>query len=408
VINDNIATSTFGSLAHPGSSDFNGIANLAYNAIADSAICATAVESGPATSTNTTYSNPGSSMSYLNYYQTLLARGYHLGPTIDHDNHNTTFGRTTYSRTAVIAPALNRTEIMKAFRAMHFYATQDCDTRVDFTINTKIMGSIFTGQFAPIINVNLTDGTTSTANAIIRVMFGVPGSGNIATQIYSSVGSSLNYSDITLSNNANGYYYIDITNGGSRIITAPIWYTRVDGIVLPVKLNSFEVKMADKNVLLSWTTAQEFNSSHFIIERSADGSIWNSITTVKAAGNSNTPVAYTAYDINPLPGVNYYRIKQVDNNGNYEYSFIKWIIHNGRYQLVIAPNPAHDLIKITFSKKTTGQVIIQLINIEGKLFYEGKTTIPSIKIDAARFPKGIYFIKMIAEDEVITEKVLLQ
>src|SRR6185436_6477149 len=115
-------------------------------ASADSAIVATAVESGPATSLNTTYSNPGSSMLYLWYYQTLLAKGYHLGPTIDHDNHNTTFGHTTYSRTGVVSTALTKTAIVSAMRNMHFYATQDCDTKVDFSINTKMMGSVFTDR----------------------------------------------------------------------------------------------------------------------------------------------------------------------------------------------------------------------------------------------------------------------
>ncbi|MDQ6609224.1 MAG: T9SS type A sorting domain-containing protein, partial [Bacteroidota bacterium] len=227
-INDSVARNTFATLAHPNLTDYNNLANVAYDISADSAITGTAVESGPATSTNTTYSNPGSSMYYLFYYQTLLAKGYHLGPTIDHDNHNTTFGHATYSRTAVIAPALTKTEIIKGMRNMHFYATQDCDTKVDFTINTKIMGSVFSDRNAPVISVSLSDATTSTSSAIIRVMFGIPGSGTFAVKIDSAIGSSLYSIDNNLANGATGYYYIDITNGASRIITAPIWYTRTD------------------------------------------------------------------------------------------------------------------------------------------------------------------------------------
>ncbi len=225
-INDYVAKNAFATLAHPNNTDFNNLSNLPYDAAADDAISGTAVESGPATSTNTTYSNPASSMYYLWYYQKLLSKGYHLGPTIDHDNHNTTFGRTTTARTAVLAPALTRSDIIKSVRDMHFYATEDMDAQIDFTINTRIMGSVFEDRNAPSISVNLTDPTTATSNALIRVMFGIPGSGSNPVVIDSVFGSSLNYVDNDLPNHATGYYYIDITNGSTRMVTSPIWYTR--------------------------------------------------------------------------------------------------------------------------------------------------------------------------------------
>ncbi|MGY0040084.1 hypothetical protein [Pedobacter sp. NJ-S-72] len=87
-------------LAHPNTTDFNNISST-YDNSADSAIVGAALESGPAFSTNLTYSDPASSMSYLSYYNRMLARGYHLGATIDHDNHNMTFGRHTRARLVV-------------------------------------------------------------------------------------------------------------------------------------------------------------------------------------------------------------------------------------------------------------------------------------------------------------------
>ena len=236
VINDNIATNTFATLAHPNLTDFNGIGNtLPYNLIGDNAIVGTTVESGPSSSTNTTYSNPGSPMSYLWYYQTLLSKGYHLGPTIDHDNHKTTFGKTTRSRTAIVAPLLTRTELVKAMRNMHFYATEDCDSKVDFTINTQMLGTVMSDRFAPNISVILFDGVINTTppstTPIIRVMFGVPGSGIFPVKIDSISGTSLTITDNNLANLTTGYYYIDITTAnGGRIITSPIWYTRSDNV----------------------------------------------------------------------------------------------------------------------------------------------------------------------------------
>ena len=226
-VNDYIAKNAFVTLAHPNNSDYNNLSNSAYNLIADNAIVGTAVANGPSSSTNTTYSNPGASMSYLWYYQKLLSLGYHLGPNIDHDNHNTTFGKTTRARTAVLAPSLSKTEIVKAMRDMRFYATEDCDTKIDFTVNSRVMGSIFTDRNAPSISVRLSDLTTPVSSAKIRLMFGVPGSGIVAVPLDSTIGSTFDYVHNGLQVNTTGYYYTEVTNGTARMVTSPIWYTRI-------------------------------------------------------------------------------------------------------------------------------------------------------------------------------------
>jgi trimeric autotransporter adhesin len=408
-VNDNIATNTFASLAHPNLSDFNNIAGTAYDAVADNAITATTVESGPSTSTNTTYSNPGSSLGYLWYYQTLLAKGYHLGPTIDHDNHYTTFGKTTTSRTAIIAPSLSKTAIVTAMRNMNFYATQDCDSKVDFTINTKIMGSLLTDRFAPNISVTVTDITNPPTAAVIRVMFGIPGSGTMAVKIDSAIGSSLSFTDINLSNNATGYYYIDITNGTSRIITSPIWYSRNDALgPLPVKLSSFTVQKIDNSAKISWSTEQENNSSHFIVERSVDGRTWNAIATVAAAGNSSRRIDYSTYDNTPMRGINYYRLKQVDKDAKFDYSTVEKALFNSSYTAQVVPNPAKDFINLYIAKSGNQQASIQVLNAAGKLVYRTTSAQSQLKINTATFSKGLYFVKVIDADNVTAIKVFVQ
>lgn len=407
-VNNNSATNTFASLAHPNDNDYGNLANIGYSSAFDAAISTTAVESGPSTSANTTYSNPGSSMSYLWYYQKLLAKGYHLAPGIDHDNHNTTFGRTTYSRSAVVAPALSKTAIISGFRNMHVYATQDCDTKVDFTVNTKIMGSSVVAAGAPVIAVNLTDVSTSTAGAIIKVMFGVPGSNVNATEIYSATGSSLQYVDDNLANLATGYYYIDITNGSSRIVTAPVWYTRSDLGALPVSFSSFTAQKQNKIVKLSWSTEQELNSSHFIIERSADGRTWQSIASMAAAGSSSNHLEYTAWDNLPLNGTSYYRIKQVDKDGKMQVSVVRPVNFNAGYSITISPNPATDLINITLDRINNKVSTIQLFDAAGNLVYSEKTSLSRPSINAKAFARGLYFIRMVNAGEVITQKILLQ
>lgn len=212
-------------LAHPNTSDFNNI-SATYDLNADNAIVGTALASGPAFSTNVTYSDPASSMSYLSYYNRMLAKGYHLGASIDHDNHNMTFGRHTRARLVVLAPALTENDLLDGMKKMRFYASEDSAAKVTYTINSQPIGSIFTGNGAPHISVSTA--TTSPVTSI-KILFGKPGSGVIAAPVASSASGSLSFTDSTLTNLNTGYYYADILEAdGSRIITSPIWYTRDD------------------------------------------------------------------------------------------------------------------------------------------------------------------------------------
>lgn len=222
-----ISPSAFATLAHPATSDFNNLTSIAYNSTADSAIVGVALESGPAFSASTTYNDP-SSITFLSYYTKLLSKGYKLGPTIDHDNHNTTFGRTTYARLAVIAPSLDTTAFYKAMKNMHFYATEDCDTRIMLTVNNQLMGSSLAGANAPAISITASDPTTPAATPSIKLMSGVPGSGSSPVQIASASASALTYSDNSLAANGTAYYYADITINGVRSITSPVWYTKAN------------------------------------------------------------------------------------------------------------------------------------------------------------------------------------
>lgn len=215
-------------LAHPNTTDFNNI-SATYDLSADSAIVGAALESGPAFSTNVTYSDPASSMSYLSYYNRMLARGYHLGATIDHDNHNLTFGKHTRARLVVLAPALTENDLLDAIKKMRFYASEDSAAKVVFTINKQPVGSIFKTAGAPQIAVS---SITTSAVTSIRILYGTPGSGTNPVELTTSATSSLTYTDNALANLATGYYYADIVEAdGSRIITSPIWYTRDDATV---------------------------------------------------------------------------------------------------------------------------------------------------------------------------------
>ncbi|MBS1686671.1 MAG: T9SS type A sorting domain-containing protein [Bacteroidetes bacterium] len=115
---------------------------------------------------------------------------------------------------------------------------------------------------------------------------------------------------------------------------------------LPVKLEYFTAEKKDeRSATVRWATASEINNDHFEVERSADAQEWTKIGTVKGAGNSNDHLDYSLDDNDPLPGINYYRLKQVDYDGQYEYSDIAEVEFSGEEGMhsatvmTIYPNP---------------------------------------------------------------------
>lgn len=90
---------------------------------------------------------------------------------------------------------------------------------------------------------------------------------------------------------------------------------------LPVELGSFEATVQGDNVKLDWITLSEFNSDFFEVERKSNReSEFKTIATIKAQGNKLSPSSYVHIDTQPETGINYYRLKQVDINGNFDYS----------------------------------------------------------------------------------------
>ena len=92
---------------------------------------------------------------------------------------------------------------------------------------------------------------------------------------------------------------------------------------LPIELIDFTVEQKAASVELKWRTASELNNAQFVIERSSDAVNFDALLSVPGAGNSNVVLEYMELDQNPLAGISYYRLKQIDFNGDFTYSPIK-------------------------------------------------------------------------------------
>ena len=178
-------------------------------------------------------------------------------------------------------------------------------------------------------------------------------------------------------------------------------------IIIPVKLSSFTVQKLTSSVKLSWSTEQEMNSREFVIERSVDGRTWVAISSIPAAGNSSTAKTYVGYDLNPVKGINYYRIRMVEQDSRFEYSITKSVLFSNVTVTTIAPNPASDIINI-YTNGTGKQFNIQLLDMSGKIIRQLTSSDQHSIINVSILPRGMYFVKVIEGGNVYVSKVILQ
>ena len=144
-------------------------------------------------------------------------------------------------------------------------------------------------------------------------------------------------------------------------------------ITLPVKLLDFTANYTNPNALLNWSTGQEHNFSHFIIERSTDGENFSQVALVFGAGESDSKInySYNDKDLKSRGGIIYYRLKQVDVDGKFNYSSVR-IIRLGDEKTSITlttfPNPVATDLRITLPSSWQNKHLqIDLYNVSGQL-----------------------------------------
>lgn len=161
---------------------------------------------------------------------------------------------------------------------------------------------------------------------------------------------------------------------------------------LPVTLIEFDAQQVDDNrfVEINWETETEQNSDYFTIEKSGNAIDWQQLQIREGAGTSMENHSYMILDENPLIGLNYYRLKQTDFNGQVYDHGIRTVVLNQQETFIVFPNPASDYIVISF--KDNWEHEIRLMDVDGRII---KTTIGSgsISISLDEFSPGMYFMR---------------
>ena len=138
--------------------------------------------------------------------------------------------------------------------------------------------------------------------------------------------------------------------------------------ILPVDLLTFTGIALPNGNKLAWETIAERNNKQFEIQKSTDITNWETIGTVAGAGTSETIKSYSFVDTNVKGAINYYRLKQIDKNGEFKYSNIV-SIKNGIENTIISaprPNPATSFIEIDISTQNAENIDIKVVDILGR------------------------------------------
>jgi hypothetical protein len=170
---------------------------------------------------------------------------------------------------------------------------------------------------------------------------------------------------------------------------------------LPVGLVDFSGEIVKNQVQLTWTTANELDNAGFEIEKSKNGSDWARMAFIAGAGTTHDYQRYEYADQTPFSGISYYRLKQIDFEGTYDYSKVISFDFTTNESVRVYPNPASKTIEI--SGINQGKIVFT--DNMGRIVLQASYPGPAIDISA--LPNGIYFIQ-IGSENVLTSEILIK
>lgn len=204
-----------------------------------------------------------------------------------------------------------------------------------------------------------------------------------------------------------GLVTIQASSAGNAYFSAavPITHTFYIGSVLPLQLLNFSGSLVDDDALLKWSTANEHNTSHFIVERSLDGLHFVSLASVNTVGNGSGVANYNFKDtsISSIPFLNiFYRLKEVDKDGKLNLSNVIIITFKNTKTILIYPNPAKRTINVLFNKPGNNISYVKIYSMSGKLVvYQKLTGLSSQEIHLPVLSNGNYKVIITSNEKVV-------
>jgi hypothetical protein len=253
------------------------------------------------------------------------------------------------------------------------------------------------------------DGTPGNL-AQIQVM--APGNCTGSTQTISNTQTDATCLEIRPLGNAplpNGMYYIVVDGQDGQLLqydlTLVLNYpcdSVISCLPLPIELLTFSAENRSGINYLQWTTASEINNDHFDLERSSNGFDFTTIHTVRGAGNSTDERQYFTTDSKAPVGISYYRLKQVDYNGEFTYSNIIAVKNSGNFASLSIENVSEISVTANYNSDFAQSITLRLIDIRGNVLNSDYITITKginqFKVNTSNLRSGIYMLEAIDQD----------
>jgi Secretion system C-terminal sorting domain len=200
-------------------------------------------------------------------------------------------------------------------------------------------------------------------------------------------------------NDVNSLTQNNVTNFSPFTVGLP-------SVVLPIELLSFKATDKKQFIQLHWQTAEESNASHFDIERSVDGRVFEKIGQTKTKGSDSN---YQFDDQNtPLSNVLFYRLKMVDTNGKFKFSKVQTVERGKGLSVSIFPNPVSSELTIDLSSELKNPYV-EVFDVLGRSVFAQNTEGGKIlTINTLSWVKGIHFLRITDGQKVFQEKILKQ
>jgi len=207
-----------------------------------------------------------------------------------------------------------------------------------------------------------------------------------------------------------------INNDATTVLVS--WEKIFDAIAanggLPVELTSFSASVKNSEVTLNWETATEVNNYGFYIERAIGNSDWLALGFVEGHGNSNSPKYYIFSDTNIVQSGKYhYRLKQIDNDGTFEYSNVITVnvsVPDKFFLNQNYPNPFNPQTRIDYTLPEQQNVSLRVYNTLGELVKELVNEVKeagsyTVTFNASNLPSGIYIYRIQTESFAVNKKM---
>ena len=211
-------------------------------------------------------------------------------------------------------------------------------------------------------------------------------------------------------NAAKAWRYFNVTTlAGSFETPLAQFQVNIDN-VLPVELTLFSSNCDNDYSFISWQTASEHNSASFILERSADGTQWDEITEMDAAGNSNSKIDYQYQDFESYRFVGYYRLIQIDIDGKESiYGPISSLCAVDEMNISLYPNPTENDFDIKIEADQEGSYTVSFEMEDGKILDQFEINLTKgmnfIPMQYEGLNSGIYRITLANNDKKHFKKV---